>query len=93
MEQELQQLACAHRPMRGFPGAALTVDQEAVEPRQPGIERAKPIAFRAQGYALKYFAAGWWNTSADTEASGSIMKPSVRRTPMRSGRSRRQSVA
>jgi hypothetical protein len=26
-----------------------------------------------QSVALKYFAAGWWKTTAETEASGSIM--------------------
>ncbi len=47
-----------------------------------------------QSAALKYFASGWWKTSADTDASGSIMKPSVSVTPIRSsGRSSRQSVA
>ena len=43
--------------------------------------------------ALKYFASGWWKTSADTDASGSIMKPSVSCMPMRSGCSSRHSVA
>src|SRR5204862_497941 len=37
-----------------------------------GDRRAADAAARSQS-ALKYFAAGWWKTSAETEASGSIM--------------------
>ena len=32
---------------------------------------------------MKYLASGWWKTSAETEASGSIMKPSVRPSVLR----------
>ncbi len=39
----------------------------------------------------KYTASGWWKTIADTEASGSIMKPSVSAMPISSGRSRSNS--
>ena len=37
-------------------------------------------------YTPKYRASGCWNTSAETLASGSIMSPSVRWTPISSGR-------
>src|SRR5262249_7615637 len=43
-------------------------------------------------FALKYLASGWWNTSADTDASGSIMNPSVRPRPICSGRRRSKST-
>jgi len=60
--------------------------------RAPGISGS--LAPVTPDYsALKYFASGWWKTSADTEASGSIMKPSVRWIPICSGWSSRHSVA
>lgn len=34
---------------------------------------------------LKYLASGWANTMAETEASGSIMQPSVSSIPISSG--------
>jgi hypothetical protein len=34
---------------------------------------------------LKYLASGWANTIADTDASGSIMHPSVNSIPISSG--------
>lgn len=51
------------------------------------------MARRSPYSALKYFAAGWWNTTAETDASGSIMNPSVSCTPICSGFSSRHSVA
>src|SRR5438034_8249025 len=62
--------------------------------REP--ERAPAAGARRRGHqsALKYFAPGWWKTSAETEGPGPIIKPSVSRTPNSPpGRSSRQRVA
>jgi hypothetical protein len=56
--------------------------------RPTDLPVAQPTKFEAGQSALKYFASGWWKTSAETEASGSIMKPSVRASPICSGCSR-----
>ena len=85
------QLEDVEKLRRGPEEAAHHDDHRHREP-----ERAPAAGARRRGHqsALKYFAAGWWKTSAETEASGSIMKPSVSRTPISaSGRSSRQSVA
>jgi hypothetical protein len=62
-------------------------------PCSQSFTRSLTLAFRqtlhqpASGsyVALKYLADGWWKTSAETEASGSIMWPSVRWRPIWSG--------
>jgi mRNA interferase MazF len=52
-----------------------------------GIARAYTITASVSSLAVKYAQSGWWNTSALTLASGSIIMPSVSRTPISSGRS------
>src|SRR5713101_6492854 len=62
---------------------------------EPGADAGSVLRRRHSGApssALKYLASGWWKTRADTEASGSIMKPSVRPRPICSGRSRSNSA-
>ena len=60
--------------------------------RPPRQARCRPRYFSRMSYwpgggssAVKYAQSGWWNTSALTLASGSIIMPSVRSTPMSSG--------
>jgi len=43
------------------------------------------ITASVSSLAVKYAQSGWWNTSALTLASGSIIMPSVSCTPMSSG--------
>src|SRR5262249_8775326 len=62
---------------------------------EPGTDPKDGLGERhssAPSSALKYLASGWWKTRAETEASGSIMNPSVRLRPIRSGRSRSNST-
>ena len=49
--------------------------------------RNHPYITAAPSSAVKYAQSGWWKTSALTLASGSIIMPSVSRTPISSGRS------
>ena len=54
---------------------------------RPNPRRADAATLKFLGPApelqtAKYFASGWWNTIAETLASGSIMKPSVSSTPI-----------
>jgi len=54
-------------------------DTPPLEPEGPSRRRFEPAQ------TAKYLASGCWNTSAETLASGSIMSPSVRWTPISSG--------
>ena len=59
------------------------LDADAVDGAVIHFALVKFAVFGAGRYvALKYFADGWWKTRADTEASGSIMWPSVSWMPI-----------
>src|ERR1039457_1795232 len=53
----------------------------------PQHRRPYAITASVSFLAVKYAHSGWWETSALTLASGSIIMPSVSPTPMSSGRS------
>ena len=58
-----------------------------------GQRREHGGAYRpAPPATLKYVASGWWKTTAETLASGSIMQPSVSSTPISSGRRTRKRI-
>ena len=62
-------------------GSLAPMDKRIVEmggagrtPQAPLLACASELGLAARTYvALKYLAAGWWKTRAETEASGSIM--------------------
>ena len=89
VEVELQ----SQEEIRGGPVHGADEHDDAQRDEQGNTAACARAALGHQSAALKYFAAGWWKTSAETDASGSIMNPSVRAMPTSSGRSRRQSVA
>ncbi len=78
-------------PMKG----RSTSRSEIVVLREKCARKAASAAYLPSGryVALKYLADGWWKTRAETEASGSIMWPSVSWMPTSSGRSTRHSVS
>ena len=62
-------------------------------PDRPALDARREASASQRRYTPKYRASGWCKTSAETDASGSIMSPSVSSTPMSSGRSSAKSSA
>ena len=90
---ELRRAAEFPAPVEGAATQLLSPGRRRASPRQL-TKVSRPGRRRSQGdfsrivipYTPKYRASGCWNTSAETLASGSIMSPSVRWTPISSGR-------
>jgi len=93
----LTRRSCAASAMVRYSGSAgsrviirfHTLSQALIRPQRTRYASASSSA----GPTPKYVASGWAKTRAETDASGSIMKPSVRSTPTSSGRSSRKRPA